>query len=237
MCQEKVLTEKQNMLREAESEEMGTSVNTDADKASEETPSVESFDQITPDGEPVAGEEGSDPLALLEEQLKAAEFKLNEASDRMLRMAAEFDNYKKRMAREMDEFRKFANESLIKNLLPILDNLERAIDSSKSGEKAKANILEGVELTYKEIMSILEKYQVLPVVCLEKSFDPLFHQAVSQEESDKYPDNTVIRELMKGYTMHDRLIRPSMVTVSKAKANQKKNEDIHKNEKTINETA
>ena len=232
-----MFTEKQNMSREVEPEEMGTSSNNDAEKASEETAYSESCDQITPEGEPVVVEGSPDPVLLLEDQLKAAELKLNEASDRMLRMAAEFDNYKKRMAREMDEFRKFANESLIKNLLTVLDNLERAIDSSKSGDSDKVNIIEGVELIYKEIVSILEKYQVCPIDCLEKSFDPLFHQAVSQEESDKYPDNTVIRELMKGYMMHDRLLRPSMVTVSKAKASPKKNDESQKNGKTINETA
>lgn len=223
------MAEKENTLMESESEGMEMDAKNGVNNSPGKTSPMESDDIFEPEESPAADE--VDPVFVLEEKLKATEASLSEATDRMLRMAADFDNYKKRMAREADEFRKFANESLIKQLLNILDNLERAIDSSKSGEKASGSILEGVELIYKEILSILEKYCVLPVDCLEKSFDPLFHQAVSQEETEKYPENTVVRELMKGYTMHDRLIRPSMVTVSKTKTTEKKNE------KTINETA
>ncbi len=135
--------------------------------------------------------------------------------DRILRISAEFDNYKKRSAKEMDDFRKFANESLFKRLLTVVDNLERAIASGEEGADAKA-LLEGIKMTHKEIVKFLESFNVKPVEAQGKPFDPVFHQAVTQQESNDYPDNTVINELQKGYLLHDRLIRPSMVVVSKS---------------------
>ncbi len=137
--------------------------------------------------------------------------------DRILRISAEFENYKKRSAREMDDFRKFANETLFKQLLTVVDNLERAICSGEECSDAEA-LLKGIKMTHKEIMKFFETFNVKPVKAHGQPFDPLFHQAVSQQESDDYPDNTVISELQKGYTLHDRLIRPSMVVVSKASA-------------------
>jgi molecular chaperone GrpE len=160
---------------------------------------------------------GKDPLAEMKEKLEAAEKELKEEKDRFLRFYADFDNYKKRSAREMDDFRKFANESLIKELLPVLDNLERAIHSSSSGEEADKSILEGVDMTLKEIMKILERFNVKPVQALGSPFDPNFHEAIGQEESDEHEDNTVLKEFQKGYMLHDRLIRPSMVLVSRRK--------------------
>ncbi len=135
--------------------------------------------------------------------------------DRILRISAEFENYKKRSAKEMDDFRKFANETLFKQLLTVVDNLERAISSGEECSDAEA-LLKGIKMTHKEIMKLFETFNVKPVEAHGKPFDPVFHQAVSQQESDEYPENTVINELQKGYTLHDRLLRPSMVVVSKA---------------------
>ena len=141
--------------------------------------------------------------------------------DRCLRLSAEFDNYKKRSAREMTEFRKFANESVFKKLLTVVDNLERALDS---GEKQSdpACILEGIQLTHKELLKLFETFNVKPLESEGAPFDPAFHQAVTQQESDKHADNTVISELQKGYLINDRLLRPSMVVVSKSVATQDK---------------
>ncbi|MBF0201218.1 MAG: nucleotide exchange factor GrpE [Desulfamplus sp.] len=142
---------------------------------------------------------------------------LDAEKDRVIRLAAEFDNYKKRSAREMAEFRKYANETIIKQLLTVVDNLERAIASANSDKRAdKASIVEGVEMTLRDILKLFDSFSVKRVDALGKPFDPSFHQAVSHQESDEHPDNTVINELQKGYTLHDRLIRPSMVVVSKA---------------------
>jgi len=131
-----------------------------------------------------------------------------------LRISAEFENYKKRTRREVDDFRKYANESLIKELLGVVDNLERAVESSTE-KNAIDQLREGVDLTLKEILKIFEKFQVKPIEALEKEFDPTVHQAVLQEASDDHPENTVIREFQRGYTIHGRLLRPAMVVVSK----------------------
>ncbi len=161
--------------------------------------------------------EAADPLKELEEKLKNAELEAKQTYDRFLRVSAEFDNYKKRSAREMSEFRKYANESLISDMLTVVDNIERAISTSSSDDKANSCIIEGVSLTLKEILRVFENYGVKPIESLCKAFDPNFHQAVMQEKSEEHPDNTVIVELQKGYMIHDRLLRPSMVIVSTAK--------------------
>jgi molecular chaperone GrpE len=152
----------------------------------------------------------------LKERLQIAESKAEENYERLLRVTADFENYKKRMEREMNDFRKFANESLIKEILPIMDSLERAleIEYEKDGD-AFEGMRKGVAMTLKGLRDSLKKFGVVPMEALDKPFDPNFHQAVSQEESDKYPENTVTQELQKGYMLGDRLLRPPMVIVSK----------------------
>jgi molecular chaperone GrpE len=156
------------------------------------------------------------PRESLKERLQVAESKAEENYERLLRVTADFENYKKRMEREMNDFRKFANESLVKEILPMIDNLERAlkVEYEKDGEAFKG-IREGVEMTLKGLRDGLKKFGVVPMEALDKPFDPNFHQAVLQEESDKYPENTVTQELQKGYMLGDRLLRPPMVVVSK----------------------
>ncbi|HUV50456.1 MAG TPA: nucleotide exchange factor GrpE [Anaerolineae bacterium] len=168
----------------------------------------------------------------MEAELKAAQEESRENYDRFLRVSAEFENYKKRSARETGEFRKFANESLIKDMLSVVDNLERAVNSSTADNKADSALVEGVNMTLKEILKIFEKFNVTPLESLKKPFDPNFHQAVLSEESDDYDENTVINELQKGYIIHERLLRPAMVVVSmpKARADNEKNKNIE-NEK------
>ena len=160
-------------------------------------------------------EEAENDLAKLFEEAQA-EAKL--AHDRFLRVSAEFENYKKRSRREVDDFRKYANEALIKELLTVVDNLERAVEvSTEKGENNQ--LLEGVDLTLKEILKIFEKFNVKPIEALEREFDPAVHQAVLQEASENHAENTVIREFQRGYTIHDRLLRPAMVVVSKSTGN------------------
>ncbi|MBW1889715.1 MAG: nucleotide exchange factor GrpE [Deltaproteobacteria bacterium] len=153
----------------------------------------------------------------LEIKIEAAEAEAKVSHDRFLRVSAEFENYKKRTRREVDDFRKYANEALLKDLLSVVDNLERAVESS-SEQCEHGQLLKGVDLTLKEILKVFEKFQVKPIEALEREFDPTVHQAVLQEPSDGYAENTVIREFQKGYTIHDRLLRPAMVVVSKAAA-------------------
>jgi molecular chaperone GrpE len=163
------------------------------------------------DGTDGGTQEGVD----LEERLELAEAEAARNLDRFLRASAELENVKKRSQREMGELRKYANQSLIKELLTVVDNLERAIESSRSEDGTAEQLLEGVDLTLKEILKILEKHGVTPIDSLEKPFDPAMHEAVLQEALEGVPENTVIREFQRGYWMHDRLLRPAMVVVSK----------------------
>lgn len=135
--------------------------------------------------------------------------------DRVLRLSAEFENYKKRKQRETDDFKKFANESIFRQMLSVVDNLERAIQAAEQTSNDDESLLEGVRLTHKEILKLFETFNVKPVEAENQPFDPNFHQAVTQEETDDVEENTVTKVLQKGYTLHDRLIRPAMVIVSK----------------------
>jgi molecular chaperone GrpE len=150
-----------------------------------------------------------------EDSLAAAKQEAADYYDRLLRLSAEFENYKKRSSRELADFRKFANEQIIKDLLGVIDNLERALASAADQEGNADSIAEGVELTLKEILKILEKNGVTAIAAEGEAFDPTYHQAVMQQETPDQPPNTVIQELQKGYLLHNRLLRPSMVAVSK----------------------
>jgi molecular chaperone GrpE len=161
-------------------------------------------------------EESDDPAAALGKEGADPETEARENYDRYLRVSAEFDNYKKRAAREKEEFRKYALEAVFRELLTVVDNLERAIHSSESGNGEVSGIVQGVDLTLKELLRIFEKFGVERKDSLEEPFDPTFHQAVMQQEAENVPDNTVISEIQKGYTLNGRLLRPAMVVVSKS---------------------
>lgn len=147
--------------------------------------------------------------------------KVQEASDKNLdlyiRSQAEIDNLKKRYQKEQQGLVKFANESLIKQLLPVVDNLEKAITHSQDEDSIEA-IREGVDLTLKGLMDILQKAGVETVEAVGEQFDPNFHEAVSEMADDGIKPGAVIKDLQKGYTLHQRLIRPSMVIVNKKTA-------------------
>ena len=153
----------------------------------------------------------------LQKKLESKEQEVKEIYDRLLRVSAEFENYKKRAKRETDDFKKFANESLIAALLPVVDNLQRAVVLFKENGSHTEPSAEGVSLTLSEILKVLEKFNVTGIDALGQPFDPNFHEAMMQESSDDHPDNTVIKELQKGYRIHGRLLRPSLVVVSKKK--------------------
>ena len=173
------------------------------------------------EAEETASDKTEDPAEALENQIEKAEKESAEHYDRFLRLSAEFDNYKKRSTREMDDFRKFANKSIIKEILSVVDNLERALQSVDTAKKTESAFVEGVKMTLAEILKIFEKFAVKPIHAMHELFDPIYHQAVMQEETEEQPNNTVIRELQKGYLIHDRLLRPSMVVVSKSTISKK----------------
>jgi molecular chaperone GrpE len=159
------------------------------------------------------------PLDKVHAELEPKAKEAAEAQDKLLRLGAEFENYKKRMQKDKSDQMKFGNESLLKALLPIVDNLERTIDH---GKKMNENgpLLRGVEITLRQLFGILEKFGVKPVAAMGETFDPEKHEAVSMAESDQEP-NRVISELEKGYLIHERLLRPAKVFVSKAPAGPK----------------
>lgn len=173
--------------------------------------------------DPVAsgkGKKKKDEIQELKDQAAAEK-------DRALRLSAEFENYKKRTQREINDFKKFANESIFRQLLSVVDNLERAISAAQENSEESA-LFEGVKLTHKDIIKLFETFNVKSVKAENEPFDPNFHQAVTQEENDEFPDNTVTTVLQKGYLLQDRLIRPAMVVVSK-KAKKETEENIEKN--------
>ena len=139
--------------------------------------------------------------------------------DKYVRLAAEFENYKKRAQRDQSDSIRYANESLLKNLLSTIDNLERAIQSGKDAGTT-GPLLEGIELTHKQILETVGKLGVRQVSSAGGVFDPNIHQAVAQVESDTAEPNTVVEEFQKGYFLHDRILRPAMVTVAKEKSEQ-----------------
>ena len=135
-------------------------------------------------------------------------------NDKYLRLAAEFDNYKRRAQRDQSDGIRFANEKIFKDLLPIIDNLERAIQCG-SDQTSNEGLLEGVELTYKQFLETLSKFGVRQLSSVGELFDPAMHQAVAQVDSDTAKPNTVVEEFQKGYFLHERILRPTMVTVAK----------------------
>jgi molecular chaperone GrpE len=157
----------------------------------------------------------SDPFKALENRCETAEQESRQNYERLLRVSADFENFKKRSFRETDDFRKYANELLLLELLTVVDNLERAIQSTNGENNEAGCVIEGVEMTLKALLKIFERFSVKLIEAVGKPFDPNFHQAMMQESSDLYPENTIISEFQKGYMLHDRLLRPSMVVVSK----------------------
>ena len=140
---------------------------------------------------------------------------------KLLRLAAEFENFKKRMEREKETLLQFAGENIFRELLASVDNLDRALeqDSADSGEPQQKldSLLEGVELTYKGLLSTLEKFEVFPIDSEGKEFDPTKHEAMTMEPSDEVPANHILQEFVKGYRYKDRLLRPAKVVVSQGK--------------------
>lgn len=151
----------------------------------------------------------------LREALAAKTQEAERLQGRLLRLHAEFENYKKRMAREKAEFLKFAHEGLILEFLPVLDNLERAMASARA-EAGSTPLLEGLEMIARLFRSVLEKAGVKPMEAQGQPFDPGYHQAVAQVESSDEDANLVVEEIQKGYLIEGRVLRPAMVKVSRA---------------------
>ncbi|MCK4536707.1 MAG: nucleotide exchange factor GrpE [Desulfuromonadales bacterium] len=167
-----------------------------------------------PDGEVEAETGEVDPEQLIVE----AKAEATKNWDLYLRERADLENYRKRSQREKEEAIRFANDRLLRELIPVLDNLERAVEHAEAGNGGSEGLLEGVDMTINMFRKALEDFGVKPIVAIGEIFDPNHHQAMGHAETDDCPPNTVSAEFQKGYLLHDRLLRPSLVMVAKAPA-------------------
>jgi molecular chaperone GrpE len=176
---------------------------------------IENLDAPSPGDCPATEETG-----LVEALQLALAAKTEEAkglNDKYLRLAAEFDNYKRLSQRDQRDQIRFGNEQLLKELLPVVDNLERAIKASREGGSSDV-LIQGVDLTLKQLTGALTRFQVIPVETVGQLFDPATHQAVTSVASEKVPERHVVDEFQRGYLLHDRILRAAMVSVSTGQA-------------------
>jgi molecular chaperone GrpE len=171
-----------------------------------------------PQEEPMEAEEtaaaGDDRLKQLEEALAVKEVEAAANWDKFVRERADLENYRRRVQKEKEELLKYGNESLILDIIPVLDNMERAL--SHAVEESQNAVIEGVRMTHTMLLGALKKFGVSPIETGRgTAFDPAFHQAMCQVESDDLPPNVVVEEFQKGYLLNERLLRPAMVSVTK----------------------
>ncbi len=190
-----------------------------SDKKEEEKPVSQEQEQKTPDKE-------------------TAEDKLKSTEEKLLRTLAEMENQRRRFEKERDEAFEFGGFNFARESLAVIDNIDRATLSFKNDEKLKDNkdldkILDGIEIVKKDLISIFKKNGIEPIDCINKKFDPNFHQAMLEIENDSKEPGTVLQEIQKGYMMKDRLLRPSLVGVTKKKdkTTNKTNDEDEKTEK------
>lgn len=162
----------------------------------------------------------------LESALAEAQRELAELKDRHLRLAADFENVRRRSLREREESSLFGHQNVVKELLPSVDNLERAIDHARQGgEGSQEGLLEGVELVLREIFAVLARHGVVPIEAQGQPFDPALHEAMAQLPDGTVPANTVVQVFQPGYQLRGRLLRPARVVVSKPPADADKTRD------------
>ena len=176
---------------------------------------IENLGTPSPDDCPTTEDTG-----LVEELQRALANKTEESkelNDKYLRLAAEFDNYKRLIQRDQRDQIRFGNEQLLKDLLPVVDNLERAIKASRNGGSSDV-LVQGVDLTLKQLTGALTRFHVIPVETVGQLFDPATHQAVTSVASEEVPKRHVVDEFQRGYLLHDRILRAAMVSVSTGRA-------------------
>lgn len=171
--------------------------------------------ETTPADEPLAAQDiilsGREELV---GQIEKLEQENKELSDRLLRTMAEFDNYRKRVAREKDDLLKYGAEKMALDILPVADNFERALEQAKTAANAAA-VVEGVEMIFKQFIATLDKFNIKPFDSIGQTFDPEKHEAMAHQESEEYGENTVMAEFQRGYFLNDKLLRPARVVVSR----------------------
>jgi molecular chaperone GrpE len=167
------------------------------------------FDNLDPD----SIDASSAPFEASPAEPAVRDAELKSLNDKYLRLAAEFDNYKRLAQRDLRDQIRFGNEQLLKELLPVVDNLERAIKAAQD-VKSTDGLVQGVDLTLKQLQGVLGKFGVQSIPTMGQPFDPSGHQAVASVPSTQVPDKHVVEECQRGYRLHDRILRPAMVTVS-----------------------
>jgi molecular chaperone GrpE len=150
-------------------------------------------------------------------RLEQIEKEKQDLYDRLLRTTADFDNFRKRVSKEKDDLLRYGNEKIARELLPVIDNFERALEQAKNSADNKA-LREGIEMILKQLMTVLEKFGVKNFTAVGQPFDPNKHEAMLHQESSEHEENAVISEFQKGYYLHEKLLRPAMVSVAKKPA-------------------
>ena len=156
-----------------------------------------------------------DPVTRLKNEIEAARAEASTNWDLYLRERADLENARKRHQRDKEDALRFANDRLLKEMIPVLDNLERAVDHAGQSDDTNQGLLEGVNMTINQFRKALEDFGIKPIKAIGAEFDPNLHQAMGQVESADQPPNTVVTEFQKGYLLHDRLLRPALVMVAK----------------------
>jgi len=165
---------------------------------------------------PESSEELRELVSELEQQVAGLQTEVSQEREKALRVAADAENAKRRAAIDVEKARNFALEKFASELLPVVDNLERALQTLDAENEAHKGVIEGIEMTQKSFLSTLEKFGIEAIDPQGQPFNPQHHEAMSMQESDEVPPNTVVAVLQKGYLLNGRLIRPAMVMVSKA---------------------
>ncbi len=160
-----------------------------------------------------AGKNEAAETAQPEDDSEGLQADLDRFRDLALRSQADFENYKKRAAREKEEAIKYANSSLLEKLIAIVDNFELGLEAARA-EGEKSPIFSGMSMVFKQLSDFLTDNGLEPIDATGKKFDPNLHEAIAHEPSDEFPEGTVIRQMRRGYKMKDRLLRPSSVVVS-----------------------
>jgi len=183
--------------------------------------------KVTGEEAKVTGEtEGSpenqdDVQESLEEKLAAKDKELNDLNQRFLRLAADFENFRRRTRQETAEIRRTANERLLRELLPIIDNYERALEAAK--KDLPENMYTGIEMIYRQLCNLLAQEGVEAIESVGKPFDPQYQEAFQRVETSEFPEGTVTAEVQKGYLLQGKVLRPALVIVAKSRETENKN--------------
>lgn len=193
----------------------------------ENTEIDEAIDSLHIDG-------NEEEIADLHTKIEQLQADANTSQDQYLRTMADMDNLRKRTQREKEELAKFANENILREILPVIDNLERAVEHAGQAEDCNG-LFEGVQMTLTQFEQLLNKFGVEVVDAMGQIFDPAYHQAMGQMESEEHPVNTVIQQMQKGYQLNGRLLRPAFVMLAKAPVVAETTTDETPNEETDKE--